>query len=92
MLRPEASLDRVAVSDDLTKEDREVLDRALSPNASKADREKAEKLCEKCKGCYNAGDCDIECVRENCGKKANAGSSDKKGNAKNRPQGGPPDE
>lgn len=53
----------------LSPRDHEVLDRALDEHADKADKEKAQSLCEKCKACYNSGDCDLQCVKDKCGSK-----------------------
>jgi len=52
----------------LTDADKALLDRALKPNASAADKAQAQKLCNKCKPCFNGRTCDLACVRRNCGR------------------------
>ena len=52
----------------LTEAEKQLLDRALSPNATKADKEAAQRLCGKCKPCFNGNECNLTCVRDRCGR------------------------
>jgi hypothetical protein len=50
----------------LTDADKRLLDRALAPNATAAEKAQAQKLCNKCKPCFNGRTCDLMCIRRNC--------------------------
>ena len=50
----------------LTDDDKRLLERALAPNATAADKAAAQKLCNKCKPCFNGKTCDLACIRRNC--------------------------
>jgi len=52
----------------LTDAEQRLLDRALSPNATAADKAAAQKLCGKCKPCFNGNECDLNCIKKRCGK------------------------
>lgn len=52
----------------LTDAEQKLLDRALSPHATPADKAQARKLCSKCKPCFNGNECDLQCVKKWCGK------------------------
>ena len=52
----------------LTPDEQRLLDRALAPNATAADKANAQKLCGKCKPCFNGNECNLQCIKDRCGK------------------------
>lgn len=58
----------MAASDTLTPDEQQLLDRALSPTATKDEKERAKKLCKKCKPCFDGNSCDLKCIKAHCAK------------------------
>lgn len=56
----------------LSEDEKEILGEAVKPDATEAEKARAEDICsEKCKVCHDGISCDLDCARRTCLKNEN---------------------